>query len=126
MTDGTLNAWGKNDKGQMGVTPGIGIDMVESENVPTTINLLDAKGQFKEAKNFAIGPNTMLIQDTDNQLYQTGLKLHYEPKPLKFDTHVLDIDQVQQIYCGKRNYTILTKDNYLLVWGNVFKLDETE
>ena len=44
MQDGTLNAWGKNDTGQLGVTPGIGIDMVESENVPTMINLKDEEG----------------------------------------------------------------------------------
>lgn len=34
MKDGTLFVWGKNDRGQMGVGAGIGIDMVESENVP--------------------------------------------------------------------------------------------
>jgi len=32
MKDGTLFVWGKNDKGQLGVGSGIGIDMVESEN----------------------------------------------------------------------------------------------
>ena len=39
MRDGSLYVWGKNDKGQMGVGSGIGIDMVESENVPVAINL---------------------------------------------------------------------------------------
>lgn len=32
--DGSLYVWGKNDRGQLGVGSGIGIDMVESENVP--------------------------------------------------------------------------------------------
>lgn len=55
MSDGTINAWGKNDRGQMGVTPGIGIDMVESENVPTMIDLKDENGNPKNAKDFGIG-----------------------------------------------------------------------
>ena len=29
---GELYVWGKNDKGQLGVGAGIGIDMIESEN----------------------------------------------------------------------------------------------
>ena len=34
MTDGTFYVWGKNDRGQMGVGAGVGIDMIESENTP--------------------------------------------------------------------------------------------
>lgn len=55
MTDGSLNAWGKNDRGQMGTTPGIGIDMIESESVPTMIDLKAEDGTPKAAKNFAVG-----------------------------------------------------------------------
>lgn len=68
----------------------------------------------------------MLIQDEDNELYQTGLKLNYEPKHLKFDDHVLDVKEIKQIACGQRNYTILTNDNDLLIWGNVLKLEDDE
>ncbi len=32
LNDGSFYAWGKNDRGQLGVGSGIGIDMVESEN----------------------------------------------------------------------------------------------
>lgn len=45
MKDGSLYVWGKNDKGQMGVGAGIGIDMVESENVPAQVNVIDQKKQ---------------------------------------------------------------------------------
>ena len=38
LKDGTLHMWGKNDRGQMGVGSGIGIDMIESENNPKEIN----------------------------------------------------------------------------------------
>lgn len=30
------------------------------------------------------------------------------------------------IACGKRNYTIVTRDNHLLIWGNVIKLSDDE
>ena len=41
--DGSLYVWGKNDRGQMGTGVGIGIDMVESESVPTMVNVIDNK-----------------------------------------------------------------------------------
>lgn len=43
MKDGSLFMWGKNDRGQMGVGTGIGIDMVESENVPTIVNVVNSQ-----------------------------------------------------------------------------------
>ena len=51
LADGTIHAWGKNDRGQMGTGPGIGIDMVECENIPTPIELENGK----KVKSFAIG-----------------------------------------------------------------------
>ena len=38
LNDGQLLVWGKNDRGQMGVGSGMGIDMVESEATPTTVD----------------------------------------------------------------------------------------
>lgn len=110
----------------MGISPGIGIDMIESESVPTMIDLKHSDGTPKAAKNFAVGQYTMLIQDEDNELYQTGLRLNYEPKHLQFDDHVLNVDDIKLIACGQRNYTILTNDNDLLIWGNVMKLENDE
>jgi len=43
VEDGSLYAWGKNDRGQMGTGAGIGIDMVECENIPTIVDLKDDK-----------------------------------------------------------------------------------
>jgi len=50
----------------MGISPGIGIDMIESESIPTTIDLKNSAGEPKFAKDFAVGQNTMIIQDEDN------------------------------------------------------------
>lgn len=55
VEDGSLYAWGKNDRGQMGTGAGIGIDMVECENIPTIIDLKDENEVGQIAKRFAIG-----------------------------------------------------------------------
>ena len=50
---GELFVWGKNDRGQLGVGHGVGIDMVESENVPTLVG--DANHEMIEVSNFNTG-----------------------------------------------------------------------
>ena len=61
LADGTIHAWGKNDSGQMGTGTGIGIDMVESENQPTFVDLKNDDEQGKSVKDFVMGQSTMLI-----------------------------------------------------------------
>jgi alpha-tubulin suppressor-like RCC1 family protein len=39
---------------------------------------------------------------------------------------VLKEEDVKMIGCGRKHYIIVTKDNNLLVWGNVFKEGKTE
>ena len=66
----------------MGTGAGIGIDMVECENVPTMVDLRNEDEEPMLAKDFAVGQNTMLVKDENNDVYITGLKLHYTPKKL--------------------------------------------
>lgn len=73
MRDGSLFVWGKNDRGQLGTGSGIGIDMVESENVPTQVTV----GDGKPIADFTTGMNTMLVKDVDGAVFKTGLKLDY-------------------------------------------------
>lgn len=47
--------------------------------------------------------------------------MNYEPKQLNFDKDILDINNVKLIGCGGKHYIIVTKDNNLLIWGNVIK-----
>jgi len=42
MSDGQLLVWGKNDRGQMGIGPGVGVDLVESETIPLAVNFQQA------------------------------------------------------------------------------------
>jgi len=55
LCDGSLYSWGKNDRGQMGTGAGIGIDMIECENVPTWVDLRDENDEPKIPKDFTIG-----------------------------------------------------------------------
>jgi alpha-tubulin suppressor-like RCC1 family protein len=119
---GDLYAWGKNDRGQMGTGAGIGIDMVECENVPTLVDLRDESDQIIPAKSFAMGQNSMLVQDENNKIYMIGQKLHYTPSKIQFDPNVLDVNSVRMMGCGRKHFFIINNDNNLLVWGNnIFK-----
>lgn len=53
--------FGKNDKGQMGIGSGIGIDMYESESIPIDVKF--EKPVF--VKDFHCGQNTMIIKDDE-------------------------------------------------------------
>jgi alpha-tubulin suppressor-like RCC1 family protein len=54
-------------------------------------------------------------------MYSTGLKMNYTPKQYNFDPKFLDINDVRLIGCGRKHYMIVTNDNNIVVWGNVFK-----
>lgn len=54
-------------------------------------------------------------------MYSTGLKMNYTPKQYNFDPEFLDINDVRLIGCGRKHYMIVTNDNNIVVWGNVFK-----
>jgi alpha-tubulin suppressor-like RCC1 family protein len=44
LKDGTIHTWGMNDRGQMGVGTSVGIDMVESENIPKQLDFTYSHG----------------------------------------------------------------------------------
>ena len=74
MSDGQLYVWGKNDFGQMGVGAGIGIDLVESENIPKEVDLLEAlpadeKSDLPFVANVSTGMRTMMVLDSKNRLF---------------------------------------------------------
>lgn len=122
LKDGTLQMWGKNDRGQMGVGSGIGIDMIESENTPKEVDL-DSCLSEEESKDivhvtdFNAGQNTMIIRDSKNRIYKTGLKIDYTPKMMLFDETLLTSDKIYQIASGNKHYVILDKDNQMHVNG---------
>lgn len=62
----------------------------------------------------------MLLQDTEDNIYMTGQKLHYFPSKLNFDPEILKTEDVRIMGCGLKHYILVTKDNNLLTWGQVF------
>ena len=66
--------WGKNDFGQMGVGSGIGIDLVESENLPKEVDLDGALSESEKENpvfvtNVSTGMRTMMATDQNNRLF---------------------------------------------------------
>ena len=74
MNDGQILVWGKNDFGQLGVGAGIGIDLVESEPIPTELDLLSSLSEEEKAdhplvQKVSTGMRTMMIVDQKNRLF---------------------------------------------------------
>mmetsp|Transcript_25115 Transcript_25115/g.18910 ORF Transcript_25115/g.18910 Transcript_25115/m.18910 type:complete len:224 (+) Transcript_25115:404-1075(+) len=112
FSTGELYVWGKNDRGQLGVGAGIGIDIVESESSPVNISLENKL----PIVDFHTGQNTMIMLDSEGGVHKTGLKLDYTPKKLGKSE---DFEDIVAISCGRKHYVVLNKHNKLLVWGNV-------
>lgn len=69
MNDGQLLVWGKNDFGQLGIGSGIGIDLVESENIPREVDLDSALSPSEQADpvdviDVSTGSRTMMALDS--------------------------------------------------------------
>jgi len=74
MKDGQLLVWGKNDFGQLGVGSGIGIDLVESENIPREVDLDSALPQGEDEEpvdiiDVSTGSRTMMALDSKQRLF---------------------------------------------------------
>lgn len=109
-SDGNLYTWGKNDRGQMGVGAGIGIDLVESENLPTEIDFSQALPEDAQEpvfiKDFSTGMSTMLAIDSENRIFKTGLKIDYSPSQIIFDEELLPKDSEKILACTERQYIV--------------------
>ena len=74
MNDGQLLVWGKNDFGQLGVGSGIGIDLVESENIPREVDLESALSPSEQSEpvdvvDVSTGSRTMMALDSKQRLF---------------------------------------------------------
>lgn len=49
------------------------------------------------------------------------MRINYTPKKFSFNNEVLDKENIRLMGCGRKHYIIVTKDNNILTWGNVFK-----
>lgn len=58
-------------------------------------------------KDFTTGMNTMMMRDSEDRLYKSGLKLDYDPSLIKFDGDMLEKSAIKKIACGERHYVVL-------------------
>lgn len=63
----------------------------------------------------------MIIKDDENNIYLSGLKLHYTPKQLNFDPEIIDKDKIDLIACGVKHFVMTSTDYKIMTWGRVFK-----
>lgn len=95
LKDGSIYTWGMNDRGQMGVGSGNGLDMVESESIPKQLDFSSSFPQGATSNEPVIidqvqcGQNTMIMRDHLNRIFKTGLKIDYSPKLVRFDSELL-------------------------------------
>lgn len=126
LNDGTLFAWGKNDRGQLGVGNSIGIDLVESENIPREVNFaqalpIDQQSTPVMVTDVSTGNNTMIVKDSENRVYKTGLKIDYSPKLVALDPEMAADGKIAQLACGTAHYVILDRENNMHCFGKIFK-----
>ena len=128
MNNNEIYMFGKNDRGQLGQGNEIGIDMVESCVYPAPVMEEGGIDTFK-AKDFACGTNHMMLKGVDDNIYLLGGKQAYNPKLRNFEEDQNEDDPIDlnfsQMYCGKRHYCLVNKNN-VLSWGNMFKKDKAE
>lgn len=71
--------------------------------------------------------NTMMMIDTENRLYKTGLKIDYDPSLIKFDSNILNENSIKKLACGERHYCVLDKsENSIHATKGVFSMTHDE
>jgi alpha-tubulin suppressor-like RCC1 family protein len=126
LNDGQLYVWGKNDHGQMGVGSGIGIDLVESENLPREVDLKQSLPETADADDVPVavdvhtGMRTMLVLDSQQRLFQTGLKIDWSPKCVSLDQDKIN-GKIEMIASGRGHYVFVDSENYVHSFGKIFK-----
>ena len=130
MNDGQLLVWGKNDFGQLGIGSGIGIDLVESENIPREVDLDSVMSPAEQADpvdviNVSTGSRTMMALDKKQRLFQTGLKIDWSPKHVQLNQDRIE-GKIEQLACGHNHYAFFDSGNNLHCFGTVVKQSAEE
>ena len=130
MNDGQLLVWGKNDFGQLGIGSGIGIDLVESENIPREVDLDAVMSPAEQADpvdviNVSTGSRTMMALDKKQRLFQTGLKIDWSPKHVQLNQDRIE-GKIEQLACGHNHYAFFDSGNNLHCFGTVVKQSAEE
>uniref|UniRef100_A0A7S2MGG3 RCC1-like domain-containing protein n=1 Tax=Helicotheca tamesis TaxID=374047 RepID=A0A7S2MGG3_9STRA len=109
--DGTIHGWGQNNKGQLGVGLGLGVDIYAMEALPRPI---EAQLEGRRVVKVAAGHSHAAAVTDRGELFIWGSSVHWEPELMSNLLHTKIVDVV----CGQ-NYTIaLAKDGKMYSFGN--------
>ena len=65
----------------------------------------------------------MLIRDSEDRVFKTGLKIDWNPKMCVLNKEKIE-GGIKQMTCGKNHYTLLDNNNQLHVFGGTKILKE--
>lgn len=113
VADGTLQAFGRNDQGQLGQGAGMAMDIYSMESVPVEVGGVLEGAKVKEV---AAGYNHAVAIAEDGGVYLWGMKLHLEP----YRFQVLDdlASPVAQVAAGLNYTACVTEDGKLFTMGH--------
>ena len=63
---------------------------------------------------------TMMVLDHKNRLYQTGLKIDWNPKFVRLNRDRIE-GQIELLGCGRNHYAFVDGGNNLHTFGTVIK-----
>ena len=86
----------------MGTGSGNGMDLIDSENVPTLLNF-ENNAKITE---LSCGENTAIFKDSNGKIYRTGLKLNYTPAAFIIQAEY-KLGKITRLFCGRKHYTLL-------------------
>lgn len=92
--------------------------MTEIEKIP----LIVQKDNSVKFVDFTCGENTMLIKDSEGNLWKTGLKLDYTPTKIELSIQ----NKPKQFFSGRSFYCMIDNQNNVYQWGNLFNRKSTE
>ena len=110
----------------MGVGSGIGIDLVESENVPKEVDLKSALPNTAEEDDIPIavdvhtGMRTMMVLDHKQRLFQSGMKIDWSPKCVNLNYDKIN-GKIEMLACGRGHYALVDSENFVHCFGKIFK-----
>jgi len=98
--------------------------MVESENTPKEVDLMaclssEEQADYPLVTNVSTGLRTMMIVDQKNRLYQTGLKIDWNPKHVKGLNRERIEGKIELLGCGRNHYCFSDSGNNLHTFGTV-------
>ncbi len=83
MDKAAVFMFGKNDRGQLGIGEGTGMDMIESSVFPNPV--IRENGESFLAEDFACGQNNMILKGVDGRIYLAGARMYHYPRAKNFE-----------------------------------------